>query len=27
VQLPIFPAGMTQSQIEVSVKLRFKLER
>jgi len=26
-QLPPFPAGMTQSQIEVSVKLRFKLER
>ena len=24
-QLPPFPAGMTQSQIEVSVKLRFKL--
>jgi protein TonB len=26
-QLPPFPAGMTQSQIEVSVKLRFKLAR
>ena len=26
-QLPPFPAGMTQSQIEVSVKLRFKLTR
>jgi protein TonB len=26
-QLPPFPAGMTQSEIEVSVKLRFKLER
>jgi protein TonB len=26
-QLPPFPAGMTQSQIEVSVKLRFKLSR
>jgi protein TonB len=26
-KLPPFPAGMTQSQIEVSVKLRFKLTR
>jgi len=26
-QLPPFPAGMTQSQIEVSVKLRFNLTR
>jgi periplasmic protein TonB len=26
-QLPPFPAGMTQSQIEVSVKLRFELTR
>jgi protein TonB len=26
-QLPPFPAGMAQSQIEVSVKLRFKLTR
>jgi periplasmic protein TonB len=26
-QLPPFPAGMTQSQIEVSVKLRFNLRR
>jgi protein TonB len=26
-QLPAFPAGMTQSQIEVSVKLRFNLTR
>ena len=26
-QLPPFPAGMTQSQIEISVKLRFKLTR
>jgi protein TonB len=26
-QLPPFPEGMTQSQIEVSVKLRFKLTR
>ena len=26
-QLPPFPVGMTQSQIEVSVKLRFKLTR
>jgi protein TonB len=26
-QLPPFPPGMTQSQIEVSVKLRFKLAR
>jgi hypothetical protein len=26
-QLPPFPSGMTQSQVEVSVKLRFKLAR
>ena len=27
VQLPIFPAGMKMSQIEVSVKIRFNLMR
>jgi hypothetical protein len=26
-QLPAFPPGMTQPQIEVSVKLRFSLTR
>ena len=26
-QLPPFPAGMTQSQIEIQVKLRFNLTR